>query len=362
MIQPEYPADENARLSELHSFRILDTPTDPEMDAIVDLLLAVTGKAMGTITFVDADRQWFKSRRNVTAQETSREVAFCAHGILGDDLFVVPDAREDVRFNDNPLVTGDPNIVFYAGMPLKTTSGHNIGMICVQDGRPGSLDPIQEAVVRRLAVNVVNLLELRRERRRNQEIHRELEHRVQNTLQFLSSLLHLHSGTGYCVDQDGAEWIPKFSARLNATSLMLRQFNAYAGNDSMRIGEDVCPIIREMVEEFGIMIPMASWPLIDRDFSISKDRAMVFASLIYELVTTIADQTANAVPEGRLFYIDDVAELAISQTIEKDMYSLLIQDYRFAIIETLSRRLQADGSFSYGENVFTVQYHFPIAS
>jgi two-component sensor histidine kinase len=362
MIKPDFPADENARLSELQSFQVLDTPPDPEMDAILDLVLAVTGASMGTITFIDADRQWFKSRRNISMQETSREVAFCAHGILGEDLFLIPDAREDLRFHNNPLVTGDPHVVFYAGMPLKTSRGHNIGMICVQDRRPRNLDRIQVSVLRRLAMNVVTLLELRREQERTRQMRREIEHRVQNTLQFLSSLVHLHSGTGYCVDHTGADWIPKFSSRLDAMSRMLRSFNAYSVDESILTGVHVCPIIREMVEVFGITMPVASWPLVEGDFPMEKDRAMIFASLVYELVTTIVDQTANSFPEGRLSYADNVAELAIAQHIGDESYSLLIQDYRFAIIETLSRRLDAEESFNYGENVLTLQYRFPAAS
>ncbi len=362
MIKPPIPEDESARLSELHSFQVLDTPPDSEMDAIMDLLLAVTGASMGTITFIDADRQWFKSRRNISAQETSREVAFCAHGILGEDLMVVPDAREDSRFRGNPLITGDPNVVFYAGMPLRTSRGHNIGMICVQDRRPRNLDPIQQSVLRRLAKNVITILELRREQERTRRMKQELEHRVQNTLQFLSSLIHLHSGTGYCVDQGEVDWMPQFTARLDAMSWMLRSFNAYSHKKSVFARAQVCPIIREMLHVFGVAVPDTSWPHITGDFTIDKDRAMVLASLVYELVTTIVDQSPDGVPDGRLTYADDVAELAISHPVVENVYSLLIQDYRFAIIETLARRLDAEYSFDYGNSVFTARYRFSVAA
>lgn len=362
MIQPENPPDESARLSELHSFQILDTPPDPEMDAILDLLLALTGAPIGTITFVDADRQWFKSRRNISARETSRQVAFCAHGILGDDLFVVRDAREDPRFNDNPLVTGDPNVVFYAGMPLTTTAGHNVGMICVQDNRPRNLDIIQKSVLRRLGGNVVALLELRRERERTRLLRRELEHRVQNTLQFLASLVHLHSGTGYCVDQAGEDWVPRFAARLDSMSLMMRAFNAHADTDEVSVKAHVCPIIQEMLETAGLHTHGDSCPAQMDDFSLDKNQAMVLASLAYELITTIIERTPGQLPGVRFVRAGDLAEFEISHALEEEMYSDLISDYRFAIIETLSRRLHADASYDYNCAVFSARYRFPAAS
>jgi two-component sensor histidine kinase len=362
MIRPGVPEDETARLSELYSFQVLDTAPDPEMDAILDLLLALTGASMGTITFVDADRQWFKSRRNISVQQTSREVAFCAHGILGNDLFVVPDAREDIRFQGNPLVSGGPHVVFYAGMPLRTSQGHNIGMLCVQDRHPRHLDEIQKSVLRRLAKNVVTILELRREQERTSRVKRELEHRVQNTLQFLSSLIHLQSGTGYCADQGEVDWMPQFSARLDAMSWMLRSFNNYSDRESVFAGAQVGPIIQEMVHIFGIVVPDGSWPLATDDFVIDRDRAMVLTSLVYELVTTVAGQAEESAPEGRLVNTGDAAELVISKPLAEDGYSRLIEDYRFAIIETLARRLNADDSIQYNKNVFTARYRFAIAS
>ena len=362
MIQPEPPPDENARLSELHSFHVLDTPPDPEMDAILDLLLAVTGAPMGTITFVDADRQWFKSRRNISARETSRQVAFCAHGILGDDLFVVRDARDDPRFHDNPLVTGDPNVVFYAGMPLTTSNGHNVGMICVQDGRPRELDVIQESVLRRLARNVVALLELRREQERTRLLRREMEHRIQNTLQFLASLVHLHSGTGYCVDQPGGDWVPRFAARLDSMSLMMRSFNAYPDTDEVSVEAHVCPIIRDMLEVAGLSTGSDSCPAQVEDFTMGKNQAMVLASLAYELITTIIDRAPGKLPGLRLAPAGNLAEFSMSHALEKGAYSDLISDYRFAIIETLSRRLEAEATYGYDRAVFSARYRFLAAS
>ena len=130
-------------------------------------------------------------------------------GILGGDLFVVEDARNDPRFFDNPLVTGKTGVVFYAGMPLQTSNGHRVGMICVQDRTPRQLDTIQRALFGRLAASVVTSLELRREQRRNLRLRQEVDHRVQNTLQFLFSLLHLHAETGYCADQSRKDWLPR---------------------------------------------------------------------------------------------------------------------------------------------------------
>jgi len=113
------------------------------------------------LTFIDQNRQWFKSNVGLSARETGRDVAFCAHAIMQDDLFVVPDALADERFAQNPLVTHDPNIRFYAGMPLVTKGGHALGTLCVIDRVPRELTEDQKAKLRALAQSVLLLLEVR---------------------------------------------------------------------------------------------------------------------------------------------------------------------------------------------------------
>src|SRR5215469_438444 len=125
------PVDEQARLEELRKLAILDTPREAAYDDLAQLAAFVCQAPIATITLVDEDRQWFKARVGVEAVQTPRSESFCAHAILGDELFVVPDAREDERFCSNPLVTGDPGIRFYAGMPITGPSGHNLGTLCV---------------------------------------------------------------------------------------------------------------------------------------------------------------------------------------------------------------------------------------
>lgn len=144
MIKPDKPDNEHARLAALRSYAILDTAPEDAFDDLVRIASAICGVPMASVSLIDQDRQWFKARMGIEAGESSRDSAFCAHAILSpDDVMVVPDALEDVRFHDNPLVQGNPNIRFYAGAPLVDTEGHALGTLCVLDNEPKVLSPHQ---------------------------------------------------------------------------------------------------------------------------------------------------------------------------------------------------------------------------
>jgi anti-sigma regulatory factor (Ser/Thr protein kinase) len=154
--------DEAARLAALHRYRILDTEPERGFDDLTLLASYICGTPIAAITLIDADRQWFKSRVGVSTTETARAVSFCTHAIQNRDLFIVPDARFDERFRDNPFVTGDPEIRFYAGAPLLTPDGHALGTLCVLDRVARTLSREQLEALSALCRQAEGQLELRR--------------------------------------------------------------------------------------------------------------------------------------------------------------------------------------------------------
>jgi PAS domain S-box-containing protein len=155
------PENEAERLAALRGLDILDTAPELAYDELSALAGYICQAPIALISLVDEDRQWFKSRVGWTAGETPRDVAFCAHTILGPDLLVVPDAGADERFANNPLVTSPPGIRFYAGAPLVTAEGHALGALCVMDRRPRELTAEQARALRALGHQVVAQLRLR---------------------------------------------------------------------------------------------------------------------------------------------------------------------------------------------------------
>ncbi|WP_198321035.1 sensor domain-containing diguanylate cyclase [Azohydromonas aeria] len=158
---------EGARLQALHDLHILDTPPEAEFDDLAWLAVRLCDAPIALVSLVDADRQWFKARCGLGAEQTPRAISFCTHAIESDGLFEIPDARQDPRFADNPLVTGAPHIRSYAGMPLVTLDGHRLGTLCVIDNtRPRTLDATQREALQRLARRAAGSLEARRQRLR----------------------------------------------------------------------------------------------------------------------------------------------------------------------------------------------------
>jgi len=161
MLVAEFPDDEELRLLDLASYHILDTAPEEDFDQLVELAAELCNSPISLITLIDRDRQWFKSKTGIKDTETSRSVAFCSHAILDDTIMQVEDARLDERFADNPNVTGELNVRFYAGAPIYSPTGFKLGTICVLDHQPRRLDAKQEKALSILSRQVTRLLELR---------------------------------------------------------------------------------------------------------------------------------------------------------------------------------------------------------
>lgn len=158
MLEPIKPQDELARVKELHDLCILDTLPEERFDRLTRTAKRLFGVSIALVSLIDHDRQWFKSRQGLDALETPRNISFCGHAILSHEALVVEDATADMRFADNPLVTGPLGIRFYAGMPLQGPNGYQVGTLCLVDQKPRQFSPEDVAALQDLAAAVSDQL------------------------------------------------------------------------------------------------------------------------------------------------------------------------------------------------------------
>jgi len=161
MIKAAIPANEAQRLHALKQYGVLDTDPEPAYNELIELASEICNVPISMISLIDSDRQFYKAKIGLPGKSSARDTAFCAHAILDDKLMEVEDAKNDIRFFDNPLVSEDPNIRFYAGMPLVNPDGYKLGTLCVIDNKPRKLNKLQRQALETLSRQVVKQFELR---------------------------------------------------------------------------------------------------------------------------------------------------------------------------------------------------------
>jgi signal transduction histidine kinase len=254
---------EVGRLHALESYHILDTPPDPAFDDLTALASYICATPISLVTLVGGDRQWFKSKVGLDMDETPREVSFCTHALDQSDVFVVNDARLDERFADNPFVTSDPSIRFYAGAPLVTARGHALGTLCVIDRQPRELSDQQREALRALSRATMAQLELHRHNEHLRELDRlkddfvavvshELRTPVSAIHGYVELLLDDEAGALGDAQQQFVRIIGRNSDRLlGLVEEMLLLAEAEAGGLSLeRRRVDLGAIVSEAVESF----------------------------------------------------------------------------------------------------------------
>jgi signal transduction histidine kinase len=255
-MKADITVNENLRLADLYQYNILDTPEEEEFGHLVKLASRICNAPISLISLLDAERQWFKARVGMDEQETPRDISFCSHGILNGNIFIVPDATIDARFTNNPLVTGNKGIRFYAGVPLTSEAGNNLGMLCVIDTVPRHLTSEQQEALMILGKQVVKQMELRL---KNQELERITEtqrrmisiiaHDVRSPLASIVSLFQLYRNK--MIDPE------RFNNFLNVSSTQLHSTMALLENlvewgsiqlqPTLRMPEMLC--LKEVVDK-----------------------------------------------------------------------------------------------------------------
>ncbi len=183
--------DEAGRIEELRKYNILDTLTEKDYEDATFLASVICDAPIALISFVDEERQWFKSHRGLSVSETLREYSFCAHAIASpEEIMIVEDSRIDERFKNNPLVTGDPKIVFYAGVPLINEEGFGLGTVCIIDSKVRTLSDDQIKALKALSTQVMNLLKVRKINFELEKLKLQLETRNKDLEQFAMVVSH----------------------------------------------------------------------------------------------------------------------------------------------------------------------------
>ncbi len=281
------PPNEAERMAAVRRYDILDTPPDGAFDRITALAARRLKVPIAIISIVDEDRIWFKSHHGLPVEQIDREPGLCASAILGDTPYLIEDARKDPRSLANPLVAGDFGLRFYAAVPLRTSDGHNLGTLCVIDKEPRPIEQEQIDDLRDLACVVMDQLELglasRQAVGKANLMAREIDHRVMNSLQFVSGLLTMQSRSPEV--GEAAQHLQLAAHRVAAVAQVHRHFYADGAQEVACLAY-LCRLCDDLAKILG------------RDIVVDGDEAMVPASSIQPIGLITNELVTNAAKHG----------------------------------------------------------------
>ncbi|MBX0291357.1 GAF domain-containing DNA-binding protein [Hymenobacter sp. HSC-4F20] len=281
-------SDEAARLEALRNYHILDTPPETAFDDLVRLAAYICGTPISLVSLLDAERQWFKAKLGLEIQSTSRDLAFCQHAILSNNVYEVEDATLNPLFQQNALVTGEPNIRFYAGAPLITPEGQALGTICTIDTVPRRLTEEQRDALRILAREVVSHLELRRARLQLQEEKHKLE-----------GLLRMANDTAESLYLNGGQneiFIKQDHRLLRVNTSDIRYVEALGDYVNIYSGRERYTVYSTM-KELEAKLPLRDFARVHRKYIVRLDRIIAIENdaVIVEAGRSL-EQAASVLP------------------------------------------------------------------
>ncbi|WP_370401876.1 sensor histidine kinase [Sulfitobacter sp. JB4-11] len=286
------------RLAALYAYEILETEREREFDEIVQLAAATCGTAISVINFIDAERQWFKAETGLGVRETPLATSLCSHVILEDEFVEINDTLLDPRMSDNPLCCGDAGLRFYAGALLKTADGLPLGTLCVLDNQPKELTPLQRDTIRVLASQVMAQLDLRKTLKDAEMLRKEVDHRVKNSLQSLSSLVRLAGREAKA--EETTEALATIGSRIDAVAMLHQELYRTDAGHIIELGR----YIKNLMSHFRQIIPdNVTLNCQTIDTKVTSNEAVAVGTLINEFV---ANAVKHAFPDNRPGQIDVV--------------------------------------------------------
>ena len=307
--------DETGRMAAVRRYDILDSPPDGAFDRITALAARRFGVPIAIISIVDEDRIWFKSHHGLPVEQINREPGLCASAILGDTPYLVEDARSDPRSLANPLVAGDFGLRFYAAVPLTTSDGYNLGTLCVIDKEPRSIEDEQIEDLKDLASIVMDQLELGLSARQAVSeanlMAKEIDHRVMNSLQFVSGLLAMQSRSPDV--GEAAAHLELAAQRVAAVAQVHRHFYADAAHEVSCVA-----YLRRLCSDLAAIL--------DREIVVEGDEVMVPATSIQPIGLIANELVTNAAKHG-------AGKIDIAFRASADMNRLIVCDEGSGLID-----------------------------